>query len=82
MLVNAGVSAVKVHYFAIWSGILEQNLKRTLSVKDAWYWSQLAHYVGRGLHLGVATSCKRSDGPPNLRLWLFAVEIGHHGGAY
>jgi hemoglobin len=68
MLVHTGISALKLHYFAIWLGIFDQTLTQTLSVKDAPDWSLLAHRTGRGLRLGVDAARKRPDCPRNLRL--------------
>ena len=68
MLVHSGISALQRHHFAIWLELFDQTLTHVLGEKAAQDWSQLAHWIGRGLQLSVEASRKRADAPPDLRL--------------
>ena len=43
MLVHSGISALKLHNFAIWLGLLDKTLKDLLDEKEAQDGSHLAH---------------------------------------
>ena len=68
MLVHSGISALKLHNFAIWLGLFDQTLTTLLGETEAQDWSHLAHRIGRGLRLGIEVSRKRADALPDLRL--------------
>lgn len=68
MLVHSGISAIEPEHFTIWLGIFDQVLDETLPPKTAARWSHIAHRIGRGLSLGLASTRARMDGIPDLRL--------------
>ena len=68
MLVHSGISALQPHHFAIWLELFDQTLTHVLGEKAPQDWTQLAHWIVRGLRLGVEASRKRAAAPPDLRL--------------
>jgi len=66
MLVHAGVSAIEPGHFAIWLGLFDAVLQETLPEPQAESWSRLAHRIGRGLSMGLATARARQTGVPDL----------------
>ncbi|NEX47873.1 group III truncated hemoglobin [Pseudotabrizicola algicola] len=55
---------VRAPMFAVWLGLFDSVLRRTLPAETAAAWSALAHRIGRGMHIAIQD--RDSAGPPRL----------------
>ncbi len=54
MAVHMALGDLRSPMFAVWLGLFDQTLARTLPSDLAAAWSALAHRIGRGLRMGIA----------------------------
>ena len=65
MAVHMAAGDVHAPMFAVWLGLFDSVLRRTLPDETALAWSALAHRIGRGLRMGVEG--RGQSGVPSLR---------------
>lgn len=53
MAVHMAAGDVHAPMFAVWLGLFDSVLKRTLPPATAEAWSALAHRIGRGMRMGI-----------------------------
>ena len=64
MAVHIAAGDVRAQMFAVWLGLFDSVLNRTLPADTAAAWSALAHRIGRGMQMAVQD--RDGAGPPKL----------------
>lgn len=64
MAVHMAAGDVRAPMFAVWLGLFDSVLTRSLPDQTAKAWSALAHRIGRGMHIAIQD--RDSAGPPKL----------------